>query len=262
MSKSPNSVTFKKRDFKGSRFRCLMLTSLPDNTLAETLTGLVTPHAIVNPNHLHSPRGFLHPDEAKLGETPGFLSDLQREEITSWWLEETRNANTPNWDFVSQCRIGDRDGLILVEAKSHEGEFHTKSDRCGATHPGNAARIREAIADANEGWNGILPGFNLSGDSHYQLSNRFAFAWKLASMGIPALLVYLGCLNCEEMNDGKRRLLRSGEPWTNIVTEKSRGVVPESAWNRSFDVNGTMLSTLISAAEVNLSVSREPRIPR
>jgi hypothetical protein len=33
------------------------------------------------------------------------------------------SANTPNWDLVSGCQIGNRQGLILVEAKAHEGEL-------------------------------------------------------------------------------------------------------------------------------------------
>ena len=250
MNKPSNSITFKKRDFKGSRLRCLMLTSLPADTLVLALNELVAPHAIVDPNHLQVPRGFLLPDEAKLGETPGLLSDLRREEITSWWLEETRNANTPNWDLVSQCRIGDRDRLILVEAKSHEGEFHTNCDTCGAKEP-NATKIGGAVQEANDGWNRVLPGFSLSSDSHYQLSNRFAFSWKLATMGIPVVLIYLGFLDAEEMTDGSRVILRSARHWEDCVKKESASHIPPAAWEHSFC--GGNFTPLIRSARVNIA---------
>lgn len=254
MNKPSNSITFKKRDFKGSRLRCLMLTGLPADTLAIALNELVSPHAIVDPDHLQVPRGFLLPDEAKLGETPGFLSDLRREEITSWWLEETRNANTPNWDLVSQCRSGDRDGLILVEAKSHEGEFHTDCDTCGAKEP-NATKIRRSVHEANEGWNRVLSGFSLSSDSHYQLSNRFAFAWKLATMGIPCVLVYLGFLDAHEMDNGRRRILRTPDQWRDCVLRKSKGRVPVQAWDQTFDVAGVSVTVLVRSIRVGVQVA-------
>lgn len=251
MKQAEDSITFKRRDFKGSRLRCLMLTSLPERRFAETLSEIVAPHAGVAPHHLHAPRGFLHPDEAKLGETPGFLSDLQRNELTGWWLEETRNANTPNWDLVSQCCIGDQDGLILVEAKSHEGEFHTKSDMCGAKEP-NARKIREAIREATQDLDRLSPGFALSSDSHYQLSNRFAFAWTLAKMGIPSVLVYLGFLDAHEMKDGRRKLLESHDQWRNCVLRKSEGRIPKEAWDRTFDVDGVPVTILVRSAYVGI----------
>jgi crotonobetainyl-CoA:carnitine CoA-transferase CaiB-like acyl-CoA transferase len=34
-----------------------------------------------------------------------------------------------------------------------------------------------------------LPGWSLSVDSHYQICNRFAWAWKIASLGVPVVLI-------------------------------------------------------------------------
>jgi hypothetical protein len=34
--------------------------------------------------------------------------------------------------------------------------------------------------------------FHISRDNRYQMSNRFAWSWKLASVGVPVVLVYLG----------------------------------------------------------------------
>jgi hypothetical protein len=82
------------------------------------------------------------------------------------------------------------------------------------------------------------------------LSNRFAFAWKLATMGIPVILVYLGFLNCQEMV--KRAILTDHDHWRDAVIERSKGVIPEAAWNRTHDIDGTPLTVLIVSAEVEI----------
>jgi len=250
MKPEKNSIKFARRDFKGSRLHCLLATQQNETAVAEFLTSLVAPHASVDSEkHRWAPRGFLEPDEAKLGNVTGFLTDTQRQGIVNWWLERPGTANTPNWDLLSQCNIDGRQGLILVEAKAHEGEFKTDTDSSGAGEL-NSTRIRDAIQEASDAWNKLLPGFALSFDSHFQLSNRFAFAWKLAQMGVPVILVYLGFLDAHEMNDGRRLLLQTSEQWQDCVVHKSRGRVPEEAWNRTFDVDGTPVTVLIRSASV------------
>ena len=193
------------------------------------------------------PQGFCGAEEAKLGESPTFLSESDRAAITDWWLARPGKANTPNWDLVSECRVGEKPGLILIEAKAHEGELG--GDCCGATNKANAHRIKEALAEANRGWNALLPGFNLSADAHYQLSNRFAFAWKVAQMGTPVVLIFLGFLDAHEMKL-PYRLLRSPEQWRECVLSKSKETVPAKVWDRTFDVHGTSLTVLIRSARV------------
>lgn len=60
--------------------------------------------------------------------------------------------------------------------------------RPGTTTRESAPRIAEACA----GLQLLGPAVRISRDSHYQLSNRVAFAWKLATLGLPTVLVYLG----------------------------------------------------------------------
>jgi len=79
------------------------------------------------------PGGFLEPEEAKLGECPAFLGDDLRRRLTDWWLKVPKQANTPNWDLVSTCKVGGEPGIILVEGKAHGGECK-KEGKC----PGNA----------------------------------------------------------------------------------------------------------------------------
>lgn len=249
MSAAERVITFREREFKGSRLRCLLLTSNVPDKVAAFLNSLAAPHAEVGPDNHWAPRGFLEPDEAKLGETAGFVSEANRAALTSWWLARPARANTPNWDLVSTCRIGDRNGLILVEAKAHEGEL--ADDRCGAS-PENLRQIEKALAEASTAWNALASGVALSAGSHFQLSNRFAFAWKLATMGIPVMLVYLGFLDAFEMDEGGRILLRDHAQWRCRVLARSKGVVPEDVWDRTFDISGTSLTVAIRSAVVGI----------
>ena len=109
-------------------------------------------------------------------------------------------ANTPNWDIVSTCQVDGRQGLVVVEAKAHRGELHRDGK-----DPGNSENdkcISAAVAAANDALGGAAAGWSLCTDTHYQLCNRFAWAWKVASLGVPVVLVYLGFLDADEMGDG------------------------------------------------------------
>src|SRR4051794_8992126 len=108
MPSNDDTLTFRKRELKGSRLRCLMATHQSDQKVAEFLTSLVQPYAAVDPAYQWAPRGFLHPGEAKWGETPVLFSDSNREVVTAWWFKVGGSANPPNWDLVSPAMIRDR----------------------------------------------------------------------------------------------------------------------------------------------------------
>ncbi len=249
-------ICFRRREFKGSRFRCLLLTSQPRKTVAQFFQNLTPDDVTVNSNHHWSPQGFLEPMEAQLGKTPDFLTDTQKKCLINWWLAKPGRATTPTWDLVSTCEYGEKPGLILVEAKAHEGEL--KDDRCGATNRDNFTRIQGALQKATDGWNKLHQGFSLSADSHYQLSNRFAFAWKLAEMGVPVVLVYLGFLNAWDMQGSGRILLDSHKQWQDCVLDRSDNHIPREAWNRTFHVNKTPLTVLIRSATVEVQANIAP----
>ena len=89
----------------------------------------------------------------------------------------------------------------------------------------------------------------LSRDKCYQLSNRFAWSWKLASLGVPVILIYLGFLNAEEMApDGA--LFRSEDDWETMLRGYARGLSDDACWGRRIDVNETPLRPLIRAIDV------------
>lgn len=73
MNNLEKSITFRKREFKGSRFRCLLLTNGKRTVTAQSLTSLISPLGLVTEEDRWAPNGFLEPDEAKLGETANFL---------------------------------------------------------------------------------------------------------------------------------------------------------------------------------------------
>jgi hypothetical protein len=97
----------------------------------------------------------------------------------------------------------------------------------------------------------VLPGWSLSAHSHYQLCNRFAFAWKLASLGKPVVLVYLGFLNADEMSD-QGLPLKSADDWESLVRKHGHGVVPDEAWDTPIRVGEVFVRATIQSMTVNL----------
>jgi hypothetical protein len=224
---------------RGSFPRCLLLVDGDRSTVAGRLTSLVDlDGARVSEDDFWMPQGLPFQTaggwdtspivEARLGKVTEFLTPEQREIVTSWWLAHRRRANTPNWDIASTATIEGRPGLILVEAKAHSGEMKVHGKRPG--NEDNDKRIGAAIQEANDALNAILPGWALSKDSHYQLANRFAWSWKIASLGVPVILVYLGFLRAEEMRD-QGEPFADADAWESVVKEYSMGIVPGAAWN-------------------------------
>ncbi len=228
---------------RGSQLGCLLLTEGAPGLVAERLNRLIAPHAIVDPaRHTWMPIGRNSPEEAKLGECPRFLCASHRELITTWWLAIRKRANTPNWDIASTATIDGQDGLVLIEAKAHSNELKTDGKPLG--NRWNHERIAVAINEANVGFTAALPGWYLSRDTHYQLANRFAWAWKIATLGVPVVLIYLGFLQMDDMRDQGAPLV-SGADWDRLVRDHAAGVVPDSAWERRFAIGSATMRPLI-----------------
>lgn len=241
------------KEQRGSRARCVLFTEGAREDVARRLTALVAPHAVVDPSrHVWAPKGLSDPAEGKLGDTTAFLSGFQREEISSWWLAVRHaSANTPNWDIISQVTIGGREGLILVEAKAHDQEL-VKEESGKRTEPNPSAssasnheRIGTCIEEASRSLSSASGvAWNLSRDSHYQLSNRFAWSWKVTTMGIPVILVYLGFLKADEMKD-RGIPFDNHEQWKQLVESQSQDLFPNTVWGKTMGVNGVQFIPLI-----------------
>jgi hypothetical protein len=202
----------------------------------------------VTTNDVWFPIGFRSPAEAELDKADRLLPGNIRSAIGKWWLD--REAGTPKWDLVSTAQFGKDRGVVLVEAKAHEDEIC--NDQCKAKEP-NRSRIKEALAEASTEWNRLVDGVTLTAGSYFQLSNRFAFAWKLAQLGVPVALIYLGFLDAHEMGTDERTLLEDHPQWRRCVTTRASSAIPAAAWDRTYRVNGrTTLSVAIRSATVNV----------
>jgi hypothetical protein len=250
------ALSFQRREFKGSRLRCLMATSLPAAEVAEFLNALVQPFAQVTAADQWHPRGLLDADEIQLSDAVAFLMPEQRAELISWWLAKPERANTPNWDIVSTCRIENTAGLILVEAKAHAAELGRGGKPDG--NADNELQIEAAVSEANDALGGASSQWRLSCASHYQMCNRFAWAWKVASFGIPVVLVYLGFLRATEMGEGA---FPDHAAWSDCVTKHALEIAPPNIWDRRIPVgNGSLTPTIrsariIAAVEANAATS-------
>jgi hypothetical protein len=252
------------REHRGSRARVVLLTHGSNEEVAKRLTVLVAPQATIHsPHHLWRPRvGAL--GETQLGKTSEFLSPEQREAVCGWWLAVRHPAaRLPTWDLVSHATIEGREGLVLFEAKAHDAELIAEEPgkRCDSNASQNSVRNHVRIADCIAQAARALSTatgleWKLSHDHCYQMANRFAWAWKLASLGIPVVLVYLGFLNSDEMRD-RGRPFAQHKDWEDLVRSHSGAVCPEATWGTRLEVQGTPLIPLIQSAEVSL----DPPVP-
>jgi hypothetical protein len=113
----------------------------------------------------------------------------------------------------------------------------------------NTAGPPPACCEASVTLNAIEPGWALSTEKNYQLCNRFAWAWKLASRGIPVVLVYLGFLRAEEMRD-QGLPFADRDQWDDLVRTHSKDIAPATVWDKP--VNGTPFHAKSCSLEVPL----------
>jgi hypothetical protein len=204
------------KERRGSKPRCHWLTHGTAEDVASRLTALAAPWASVSPTDRWMPEGFETRKEAQLHQATRLLDGDIRRLLSLWWLpSERQDARTPNFDIASTCLIEGGPGLLLVEAKAHDEELKKEAAGRSLTEDASDDRkashltIERAIAAAQKGLSGATSlAWRIARDSHYQMSNRFAWAWKLTECGIPVVLVYLGFLNASEMVD-------LGEPFSN-----------------------------------------------
>ena len=204
--------------------------------------------------------------EARLGEAEGLLPLVDRTAMTDWWLAVSERANTPNWDIASTCSIDGQRGILLVEAKAHDKEL--RKEEVGKSAPNNFEnsrknheQIRTAIEAARTGLEAATGAhWGISRDTHYQMSNRFAWAWKLTELKYPVVLVYLGLLNATEMKD-RGNPFGSHEEWADLVRFHSSRICPANIWDQQIRVNGRVLLPLIRSVEQPLETSSVETAP-
>jgi hypothetical protein len=146
-----------------------------------------------------------------------------------WWI--AFKGSRPTWDLVCHINMAGKPGLLLVEAKAHFSEMGEKNKKSAADPENdrsiaNDLSIRLRLAEASLRLTELgLGGFRLSADHEYQLSNRLAYLQKLASDGIPTVLMYLGWLTSPDWpNDA----FPDGTEWEKCVTSHMSKIGPDS----------------------------------
>ncbi|MEZ5954953.1 MAG: hypothetical protein R3C13_11695 [Hyphomonas sp.] len=71
-------------------------------------------------------------------------------------------------------------------------------------------------------------------------------------LGVPVVLVYLGFLEAAEMKSNTSDPIRDGAHWNGILKEYCAGQVPEEAWDREFDIDGTPFFALRRTLRIDL----------
>jgi hypothetical protein len=252
----------KPKERRGSKPRCHWLTHGSADQVSTRLTALVAPFGNVSSGGCWMPQGFDHLEEAELDRAPRLIDPRIGRELREWWLQtDSPNSRTPNFDIASTCAIENKPGFLLIEAKAHDAELINESvgkrltadasRNSKVNHERIAARIKSAsdgLQDATS-----LP-WNLSCDSHYQMSNRFAWAWKLTALGFPVVLVYLGFLGAQEMRDKGKPFAIASE-WEQLVKKHSEPLFPPSVWNHRWECNGQPFIPLIRSIEQPLDLA-------
>jgi hypothetical protein len=248
------------KERRGSKPRCHFLTHGPADEVAARLTTLTAPFACISPDDCWMPQGFENLEEAQLHRAPRLLQQNISEQLKSWWLPATgTQGRTPNFDIASTCTIDGRPGLLLVEAKAHDEELHKEAvgrrleadPTVGrrASHESIGAAILAASAGLEVSTS--LP-WKITRDSHYQMANRFAWAWKLTELGVPVVLVYLGFLNATEMAD-RGRPFASHEDWERLVHSHSTSLFQTEIWGQRWQCGEQAFIPLIRSLDQPIS---------
>src|SRR5690606_33404932 len=89
--------------------------------------------------------------------------------------------------------------------------------------------------------------FNLSRDNYYQLSNRIAYSWKLASMGIPVILIYLGFINDTDVGTP----FENHSAWEGHIKSHINNIFPIDLLCQNVDCGSSIFKIIIRSIDIN-----------
>ena len=212
----------------------------------------------VSANDHWMPEGFCDIKEVQLHTATGLLPQKVRDKLDDWWLV-VRRGKRPQWDIASTCKVNGRDGLLLVEAKAHTKELDDElkgkdlEGNASANSRRNHIRIGSSIQEANISlMDQTERVWSLQRDRCYQMSNRFAWSWKLTELGYSVILVYLGFVNAEEMRSGRNQVPFSDHShWESCVESHSRPLFPAEVWNNQWPVHERLFVPRILPCEIS-----------
>ena len=203
------------------------------------------------------PEGFCDIKEVQLHTATGLLPQKVRDKLDDWWLV-VKSGQRPQWDIASTCNIHGTKGLLLVEAKAHTKELDDElkgkdlQGNASANSRRNHKRIGAAIQEANVSLKDqTQPVWSLQRDRCYQMSNRFAWSWKLTELCYSVILVYLGFVNAEEMRTGRNHVpFADHSHWKSCVESHSRPLFPTEVWNKKWPVHDRLFVPRICSYEI------------
>jgi hypothetical protein len=210
---------------RGSAKHILDLVEREDYT--EVMNGLLAGGgASVASDDAHHPAGWEDRVEWAVHKfCEGYFHDwFMEDRLSGWWP----GASPPRWDLISTCTVDEQQGILLVEAKAHEGECEYEGKELDPWAPVGAKRNHQRISgclqEATDGLSNACDGlFRLSTQSHYQLANRIAHLWKLADGGLPVVLLYLGFTGDTYF---RHDYLVDNDHWQRVMGAYMQGVVP------------------------------------
>lgn len=248
------------KERRGSKPRCHLLTHGSPEKVSVRLTQLIEPWGQVNITDRWMPQGFVNRKEAQLGKSDILIDSITGKTLIDWWLAVPKGARVPNWDIASTCTIEGKPGLLLIEAKAHDEELNREKTGKKREHNEtrgqrqNREQIHNRMQESSAGFtNSTQLEWALSIEYHYQMSNRFAWAWKLTELEIPVILVYLGFLNATEMSD-RGVPFSNHKAWAQLVTSHSEPLFPNEVWNQRWTLHGQAYIPLIKSIELPLNV--------
>jgi hypothetical protein len=177
-----------------------------------------------------------------LGQKEPFLSKDQQDRLQDWWLVHKDGAKLPTWDLVvAASDSSHHPALVLVEAKAHGTELsesgkswpRRKTPQQQARSDANHKRVGQAISETAVALRRIVPEISLSRDRCYQFANRIAFAWRLASMGIPVAMIYLGFIGDTAISRADD-CFHDADQWTKAFHDHTvKTLSGNNVWSRS-----------------------------
>lgn len=202
-----------------------------------------------------------HRESVLTGSEDTFLTSFQKSDLLKWWLIHQHGAKLPTWDLVVQAKAANgAPALVLFEAKAHICELsdagktegkRKQPDEQSRTHE-NHEKIASAIKEASDALAKTLPSINLTHTKSYQFANRIAFAWKLASMGIPVALVYLGFVGDETISTKSDNLSASAD-WHNAFEAHVKDHFPIAHLDREIPCGAASFWLICHGASVQRS---------
>jgi hypothetical protein len=180
-------------------------------------------------NEYCQPKGRKAPEEWTLRNfcKKYYSGKFDYQTFDNWWVSD--KYRNPQWDLLTTCTIKGKPGILLVEAKANDKELVTDGkpldDKSSKQSEINHDKISDCIFEAAQWLNNHIGDIGISRDTHYQLSNRVASAWKLAQCGLSTVLLYLGFTGDEGIRD-------AGEPfaddnhWQRVMGAYMAGMLP------------------------------------